>query len=218
MNYILIVDDRFVARSGTSILLENELESALVFEVHNFREAIVACHTIIFDLVILDVDSPFGRKCKMIDVLRNMQKDAKIVLFSTKEENVYALRYLKAGVSGFLSKLGYGTAIVKSVENVLKLGKSISMDNCDKLIAFPQNGDQKNPLENLTQREFEIAVLLVRGLKNFEIANMLDLQITTVRTRKFIILKKLNITNVVELAELFEPLSEPLLRFPNISM
>ena len=208
MNYILIVDDRFVTRSGTSILLENELENVLVFEVHSFREALIACCTIVFDLVILDIDLPFGRKCRIIDIFRNLQKDSKIAMLSPQKENIYALRYIKAGANAYLSKSG--NTIAKEVEIVLKSEKNVSID---KLISFPHNGEHiNNPLEKLAQREFEIAVLFVRGFKNHEIATQLDLQITTVRTRKFYIFRKLEIASIAALSELFEPISEPLLQ------
>ncbi|MGQ7944349.1 response regulator [Flavobacterium sp. WC2509] len=119
-NYILIVGDQLNVRSGTSILLEKKLNSVSAFEVHNFRDAFLACHTIIFDLVILDINLSFGRKCKVIETLRNLQKNVKIVMFLAQEENVYALRYIKAGANEFLNTCNNGNALVRAVEKVLE--------------------------------------------------------------------------------------------------
>ena len=78
---ILIVDDHFVVRSGMSLLLEKKLNDVFVIGVEDFQEALSACATIIFDLVILDINLPDGRECDMIDDLRKLQRDLKIVMF-----------------------------------------------------------------------------------------------------------------------------------------
>lgn len=202
---ILIVDDHFIVRSGMSLLLENELDNVQVFEANNFQEALVECGKTFFDLVILDINMPGGKKCYMIDDLRELQEDIKILIFSAHEEDIYAFRYIQAGANGYLNKLSDCDTIVKAVKTVLESGKYISTDIIDKFIAFSQHkGESANPLEELTHRELEIAELLVKGLGNLEIANELDIKMTTVSTHKLNIFKKAHITNIIELAELFK--------------
>jgi DNA-binding NarL/FixJ family response regulator len=202
---ILIVDDHFIVRSGMSLLLENELDSVQVFGASNFQEALAECTKIFFDLVILDINLPGGKKCYMIDDLRELQKDVKILIFSAHEEDIYAFRYIQAGANGYLNKLSDSNTIVKAIKTVLEAGKYISIDILDKFIAFSHHKrESTNPLEELTHREFEIAELLVKGFGNLEIANELDIKMTTVSTHKLNIFKKSHITNIIELSELFK--------------
>ncbi|AOW11446.1 hypothetical protein EM308_15700 [Flavobacterium gilvum] len=205
MKKILIVDDHFIVRSGMSLLLENEIDGIQVFGVNDFPEAITELEKSFFDLVILDINLPGGKKYYMIDDLRALQKDVKILIFSAHEEDIYAFRYIQAGANGYLNKLSQSDTIVKAVKAVLEVGKYISADILDKFISFSQNKkENRNPLEELTQREFEIAELLVKGYGNLEIANELDIKMTTVSTHKLNIFKKAQITNIIELSELFK--------------
>src|SRR6187431_2816802 len=111
---ILIVDDHFIVRSGMSLLLENEIENIQIFGANNFQEALAECGRFIFDLVILDINLPDGKKCYMIDDLRELQNDVKILIFSAHEEDIYAFRYMQAGANGYLNKLSDSEIIVKA--------------------------------------------------------------------------------------------------------
>lgn len=202
---VLIVDDHFIVRSGMSLLLENELENIHVIGVNDYQQALIALSKNNFDLVILDINLPGGKKTDMIDELRRLQKDVKILIFSAHEEDIYAFRYIQAGANGYLNKLSDSDTIVKAIKTVLEVGKYISDDIINKFIAFSQNkGESNNPMDDLTQRELEIAELLARGFGNLEIANELDLKMTTVSTHKLNIYRKVHITNIIELSELFK--------------
>jgi DNA-binding NarL/FixJ family response regulator len=202
---VLIVDDHFIVRSGMSLLLENELENIHVIGVNDYQQALIALSKNDFDLVILDINLPGGKKTDMIDELRKLQKDVKILIFSAHEEDIYAFRYIQAGANGYLNKLSDSDTIVKAIKTVLEVGKYISDDIMNKFIAFSQNkGESNNPMDELTQRELEIAELLARGFGNLEIANELDLKMTTVSTHKLNIYRKVHITNIIELSELFK--------------
>jgi len=86
-----------------------------------------------FDLVILDINLPDGKKYDMIDDLRELQEDVKILIFSAHEEEIYAFRYMQAGVNGYLNKFNESDTIIKAVKTVLEVGKYISVDILDKL-------------------------------------------------------------------------------------
>lgn len=206
---ILIVDDHCIVRSGMTLLLENELCNIRVLEASDFRKALALCTTIIFDLVILDINLPDGKKSNMINELRELQKEVKILIFSAHEEDIHAFRYIQAGANGYLNKLSDSDIIIKAVKEILESGRYISIDIMNKFIAFSQQGRKSsNPLEDLTQREFEIAELFVKGYGNLEIANELDIKMTTVSTHKLNIFKKAEINNVIELSELFKKFTD----------
>lgn len=202
---ILIVDDHFIVRSGMSLLLENEIDNVQIFGANDFREALTECNRFIFDLVILDINLPDGKKCNMINDLRALQKDVKILIFSAYEEEIYAFRYIQAGANGYLDKFSDSDTIIQVVKTVLESGKYISITIMDKLIAFSQDGrESSNPLKDLTQRELEISELLIKGYGNLEVSNELDIKMTTVSTHKLNIFKKVEVNNIIELSELFK--------------
>lgn len=202
---ILIVDDHYIVRSGMSLLLENKLGSVQINEANDFQEALVQCATFIFDLVILDINLPDGRKCNMINDLRELQKNVKILIFSAHEEDIYAFRYIQAGANGYLNKLSDSDTIIKAVKTVLKSGIYMSDNILDKFVAFSKDGkESSSTLENLTHREFEVAELLVRGYGNLEVSNELDIKMTTVSTHKLKIFKKAEVSNIIELSEMFK--------------
>src|ERR1043165_8080993 len=109
---ILIVDDHFIARFGMALLLENELNDVFVIGVDNFHDALSACATIIFDLVILEINLPDGRKCDLINDVREIQKDVKILIFSAHEENTQTFRYIQTGADGYLNKFNDSQTII----------------------------------------------------------------------------------------------------------
>lgn len=206
---ILIVDDHFIVRSGMSLLLENEIDKVQICEANDFKEALTQCASIIFDLVILDINLSDGKKCLMIDDLRQLQKEVKILMFSAHEEEIYAFRYIQAGANGYLNKLSDSYTIVKTVKTVLEEGKYISNDILDKFIAASRHKREvDNPLKVLSLREFEIAELFVKGFGNLEIANELDIKMTTVSSHKLNIFKKVDINNIIELSELFKKFTD----------
>src|ERR1043165_7356441 len=120
---ILIVDDHFIVRSGMSLLLENEIENLQAFEAVDFPEALLALGKNSYDLVILDINLPGGKKHHMIDELRSLQNDVNILIFSAHDEDIYAFRYIQVGANGYLNKLSNSTTIVKAVKTVLEVGR-----------------------------------------------------------------------------------------------
>lgn len=188
-----------------ALLLENDIDDVEVFDAEDFPEALVQLKDNQYDLIILDINLPGGKKHHMVEDLRALQEDVKILVFSAHDEDIYAFRYLQAGANGYLNKLSNSDTIVRAVKDVLTVGKYISPEILDKFIEYSQNKkESSNPLLELTQREYEIAEFLAKGLGNLEIANSLDLKMSTVSTHKLNIFKKMQITNVVELSELFK--------------
>ncbi|MGQ7944290.1 response regulator [Flavobacterium sp. WC2509] len=202
---ILIVDDHFIVRSGITFLLEKEFNDVSVTEADSFEGALSVCSRIIFDLVILDINLHDGRKIDMINDLRELQKEVKILIFSAYEEDIYAFRYIQAGANGYLNKFSDSSTTIEAIRTVLKLGKYITSNTLDKFIAFSQDRrESTNIIEVLTPRELEIAEFLVKGYGNIEVANELNLKMTTVSTHKLNIFKKLKVSNVIELFEMFK--------------
>lgn len=101
---ILLVDDHFIIRSGATLILEEGIENIKVSTAKDYQEAISFLETHIFDLLILDIDIPGGKKTDMFQELRQIQPDLKILIFTGYDDEIFAYRYILAGANGYLNK------------------------------------------------------------------------------------------------------------------
>ncbi|KQB37932.1 Response regulator [Flavobacterium daejeonense] len=200
---ILIVDDHLVVRTGVSIILEEKVKHISISTTDNFSDTIKLLKQKEFDLIILDINIPGGRNTLMIEEIKNIQPEVKILIFSVYEEETHACPYIIAGANGYLNKLSDKKKLTNAVESILKTGNYLTPDIIKDLVKASTNKESINPLDKLSKREKEISELLVHGDGNIEIANKLNIQLTTVSTHKNKIFSKLNIRNIVELITLY---------------
>jgi DNA-binding NarL/FixJ family response regulator len=139
----------------------------------------------------------------MIQEIKEIQPEVKILIFSVYEEETHACPYIVAGANGYLNKLSDKKMLVNAVDTILKTGNYLTPKIVNELVKASTNKESSNPLDKLSKREREISELLVKGDGNIEIANKLSIQLTTVSTHKNKIFNKLNIKNIVELISLF---------------
>lgn len=199
---ILLVDDHLVVRKGVEIILSNSIPGATIYNVENYDEAIKLVNVIKFDIVILDININGVENIKIMNKIKSIQKDLKILIFSSHDENQYGVRYIQNGADGYLNKFCSEDKVVSVVNEILENGMFYSKDLKAKL--FAKSKQHSNTIENLSNREFEIAQLLINGYGNLEISNKLEIQMSTVSTYKNRIFDKLDINNVVALSKLFK--------------
>jgi DNA-binding NarL/FixJ family response regulator len=199
---ILLVDDHLVVRKGVEIILSNSISDVTIYNVENYDEAIELVNVIKFDLVILDVNINGVENIKIMNKIKSIQKELKILIFSSHDEKQYGVRYIQNGADGYLNKFCSEDKIVSVVKEILDHGIFYSKDLKAKLNA--KSKKHSNTIENLSNREFEIAQLLVNGYGNLEISNKLEIQMSTVSTYKNRIFDKLDINNVVALSKLLK--------------
>ncbi len=200
---ILIVDDHLVVRTGISIILEEKFKNLIINTTENYQETLALLQRQPIDLVILDINIPGSKNISMIQEIKNIQKNTKILIFSVYDEETHACPYIIAGASGYLNKLSDKKQITDAIDSVLKTGNYLSPEILDTLIHASTQKSSIDPLEKLSTRELEISELLVKGDGNIEIANKLNIHLTTVSTHKNKIFNKLNIKNIVELISVF---------------
>lgn len=199
----LIADDHGIVRNGLAVMINQKFENPTVFQAGNFQDIMALFENNKIDLLILDINFPDGNALKILPVVKIMQPDVKVLMFSTFDEEIYALRYIKAGADGYLSKLSPPDEIERALESIIKTGKYTSDKIKDKLMdSFLQN-KSANPLENLSAREMEIATLFVKGYGNLEISNELNLKATTISTYKGRVFEKLSVNNLPDLIQIF---------------
>jgi DNA-binding NarL/FixJ family response regulator len=201
---ILIVDDHLVVRTGVAIVLKRQFQNMNISNAENFFELIAILKENIFDLIILDINIFGSKNTGMIKELRVIQPNIKILIFSAYEEEQYACRYILSGANGYLNKLCSEQQMILVVSAILENGKYIQPEIVDKILEATLNKTPINPLDVLSKREFEIAKLLIVGDGNLEIANQLNIQMSTVSTYKSRIFEKLKVYNIVELIDIFK--------------
>lgn len=192
---ILIADDHSVVRQGVSLMLKDAFDTIDIEQADSFYETLNLVKDNEFDLLMLDINLPGGDNVSMIEDVRGMQKDLRVLMFSAYEEDQYGLRYLQAGAQGYLNKLSSEDKILDAVRTVLDggvyFGSSVNAAALKDI----------NPLDTLSAREMEIAGMLVKGEGNLEIANKLGIGMSTVSTYKSRIFEKMGVTNIVAMAE-----------------
>ncbi len=127
------------------------------------------------------------------------------MIFSSQDESLFAIRYLKMGADGFLHKLSSEETISLAINKMLDKGSYISEDVRDVLVNNKLNRPKGplNPVNMLTDREIAVAERLVKGVLLKDISNELNIHISTVSTYKMRILEKLNINSIQDLIKLF---------------
>jgi len=206
MKRILIIEDHAIVRMGIDFLITDMFMEVDVQQASNFALALDILQKNTFDLIILDINIPGGENSRMIDKIRKIQSDARILVFSASEEEVYALHYLDAGANGFLSKGSSEEEYKAAIRAVIKDGRFVSSKVQQIMInnILDSKYANSNPLENLSKRELEVMYLLVQGKWTKEIATSLDLKETTISTYKSRIFEKMEVSNVIEMFKKLE--------------
>jgi two-component system, NarL family, invasion response regulator UvrY len=196
MRVLIADDDAYVRRGLREIILE-EYGEAEIAEARNAREALdLVRHRErerFWDVMVLDINMP-GRSG--IEVLKELKKDYRrlpIVVLSGHSEDEYAVRTLKAGASGYLTKETAPEELLAAIRKALSGGKYISAAVAEKLVFHLGNDGDKPVHETLSDREYQIMRMIASGKKVGEIADDLSLSIKTISTYRTRILSKMKL-------------------------
>ncbi|ALR30036.1 LuxR family transcriptional regulator [Chryseobacterium sp. IHB B 17019] len=200
----LLADDHSIVRQGVEIVINDIVPNAEVYHTSSLQQIVGLVASKGIEIAIIDAHFPDGNSLHILSQMRNANPDIKILIFSGLEENVHALKFINAGANGYLSKLGEEEDLRQAISDIINDGKYISAVSQDLLAQFANNPGMVNPLNVLTNRELQIAILYAEGYGNLEIANDLDIKQNTVSTIKKNIFNKLKIENLVELIDLIK--------------
>jgi two-component system invasion response regulator UvrY len=196
---ILIVDDHAVIHQGLKRILDDEFEGATFGEARHSQEALDLVSRERWDLVILDVDLP-GRGG--LDVLRQMRAEhpkLPVLMFSMHSEEQFAVRALKAGASGYVTKDSASERLVEAIRKAIRGGRYVSAALAEKLAADLSRDVSPVSHEILSDREFEVMRMIAEGKTTTAIADLLSLSVKTVSTYRARILEKLQLETTSEL-------------------
>ena len=194
---VLIADDHALFREGLKKVIGQHSDIEVLGEASNGQEALEKVWKEDFDVLLLDISMP-GRSG--IDILKEIknakhQPKPKILMLSMHPEEQYAVRALKAGASGYLTKESAPDEIIEAIRRVSLGLKYVTLSLAEKL-AIELEFDSEKPLhEQLSDREYQVMQMIARGHTIKKIAEKLFLSSRTISTYKSRILEKLNIKN-----------------------
>jgi two-component system invasion response regulator UvrY len=188
-----------VVRHGLKQILADEFKRAAFGEARNAQEALDLVWKENWDIAILDITMP-GRSG--LDVLREIKKSKPrlpVLVLSMHPENQFAVRVLKRGASGYMTKESAPVELVGAVKKVMAGGRYVSTSLAEKLATY-LSGDSNKPLQELlSDREFQVLRLIASGKIVSEIARELSLSVKTISTYRSRILEKMGLRNNAEL-------------------
>jgi DNA-binding NarL/FixJ family response regulator len=201
MKTILLVEDHSIVRMGVRLLIEDFMSSVSIVEADSFNETLRHLQSRFFDLVILDIKIPGGEGFNMINKIKEVQRKVKVLIFSSQDEELYALHYVKAGASGYLPKDASNDELERAITSVLSGGTYVSNIIQHQLASksLMEKDSKQSPLDILSNRELEIMDMLLIGKWTKDIATDLNIKESTVSTYKARIFEKLDVTNILEL-------------------
>jgi two-component system invasion response regulator UvrY len=189
---VLIADDHIVVRKGLRQILAEEFHDALIEEVADAEELIKKVIMQKWDVVISDLTMPGKSGLEALQFVRQNFPLLPVLILSIHPEEQYAIRVLKAGASGYLSKDTAPDELVNAVKRVLQGKKYITLSIAEKIAnTFDQDNDKKLH-EILSDREFNVFKMIASGKAVSEIAENLSLSVTTVSTYRARIMVKMN--------------------------
>jgi len=192
---VIIADDHDILRRGLIQVLEEEDDISVVGEAKNGNEAIKLVAKMQCDVLLLDISMPGKSGLEVIKIVCNDNQKLPILILSMHREDQYAVRCLKAGACGYLSKQSASTELVKAIRTVAKGKKYISAEVA-QILANNVNVSEDKPIhELLSNREFQTLTMIGSGLTVTEISEKLALSVKTVSVYRARLLEKMKLRN-----------------------
>jgi DNA-binding NarL/FixJ family response regulator len=197
---ILVADDHAVVRLGVKQILTASLPAVELGEVANSTEVLDAIRARPWDLLILDIGLPGRSGLELMPELKLVAPRMPVLILTMHSEDHFAMRLLKSGVAGYLTKERAPEELIQAVNKILAGGKYISTRLAERIAMSLDTSTDKLPHETLSDREFQVMRMIASGMSVAEIAEALALHVRTVGTFRRHILRKLNLKTTQEIA------------------
>lgn len=195
----LIVDDHSVVREGLKKILSEAPNITVADEASTGHEVLKKIKDSNFDVIVLDVSLPDINGLDVLKQIRSTKPDLPVLIFSIYPEERYAIRFLRAGASGYLTKKNAPEELIRAIRKISQGRKYITSFLAEKLV-YDLGDDNKEPLhEKLSDREFQVMIMIALGKRAKEIAKELFLSEKTINNYKSRILEKMKMKNNAEI-------------------
>jgi two-component system, NarL family, invasion response regulator UvrY len=199
MIQILIVDDHPIVRKGLYAELMSASDITVVGEAATGEEALLKVRACKPDIVLLDISLPGMSGFEVLKQLQVEMPNIKILMLSTYPEKQYAVRCLRNGASGYLTKESASEELLIAIRKVAQGGRYVSMALADIILAELDNTKASMLHERLSDREYQILCLLGKGKTVTEVSEALSLSVSTVNTHRLHIFEKMQFTSTPQL-------------------
>jgi len=196
---VLVADDHAVVRRGVVQILDEAPDLVAAGEASSGRQVLQKVQENDYDVLVLDIGMPDGSGLEVLHQLRTLRPELRVLILSMYPERQYALRALKAGAAGYLTKESAPDELVAAVRRIAQGGKYITQSLAEELTAALVGETEKSPEEILSDREFQVVCMLAEGKTVAGIAEDLSLSVKTISTYRARVLEKLNLSNTAEI-------------------
>lgn len=202
VTHILLVDDHDLVRTGLRRLLADVPELQVVGEAESGEDAFRLCRELKPHLVLMDLKMPGIGGLEATRKITNHHPDIKVLAVSGVEDDLYASRLLQAGAAGYLLKGAPFDEMLKAIRKVMAGQRYLSGSVAEQLALRQFDGGEGSPFERLSERELQIALMVVNCHKVQEISERLNLSPKTVNSYRYRLFEKLGIESDVELTHM----------------
>jgi DNA-binding NarL/FixJ family response regulator len=196
---ILLVDDHAIVRQGVKQLLLDRGTAIEVAEADTGAGALALMGRLDWDLVMLDISLPDMNGIEVLKRLKQKAPRVPVLMFSMYREDQYAVRALKSGAAGYLSKTSTAAQMVGAVQQVAAGRKYVSPAMAEALALYVSLDGEQLPHEKLSDREYQTLCMLGSGKRLTDIANTLSLSVKTISVYRTRLLEKMALSNNAEL-------------------
>ena len=196
---VVIADDHTIVREGLKQLLLAAGVFEIAGEARDGHEVLKLAREKDFDVLLLDLSMPGKSGMDLIKQVKSERPRLRILVLSMHQEHQYAVRAIKAGASGYLTKDSASTLLVSAIEKVAGGGAFISAEVAEQLALGAMPHTEGPPHASLSDREYQVFRMLVSGQAVSEIASELNLSVKTVSTHKARLMEKMGIENQADL-------------------
>ena len=196
---ILVCDDHPIVRRRVREILEQAGAPVTVGEAANAAEGLALARKEPWDTVVLDITMPGRSGVELLKELKSERPSLPVLVFSVHPAEQYAVRVLRAGASGYLTKESAPEELLAAIRRIVRGGRYISPSVGEWLADDLGRSAEQLPHHGLSDREFEIIRLLASGKRVSEIAKQLHLSVKTVSTYRARVLGKLNLRTTAEI-------------------
>jgi DNA-binding NarL/FixJ family response regulator len=197
---IVIADDHAIVREGLKRIVSDGKDLQVVGEAADGTQVMQRVRELDFDVLVLDLSMPGRSGMELIKLVKAEKPKLRILVLSMHQETQYAVRAIKSGASGYLTKESAPAQLEQALRKIAGGGAYISAEVAEQLAlgAMP-GGQEAAPHESLTDREFQVLQKLAAGESVTDIATSLSLSVKTVSTHKANLMAKLGLANQTEL-------------------
>jgi DNA-binding NarL/FixJ family response regulator len=196
---VLLADDHAIVRAGLKEVLTDTGDIEVAGEATNGQEVLALVRGREFDIAVLDMSMPGRSGLELIKLVRAEKPKLRILILSMHSEQQYAVRAVKAGASGYLTKDSAAEELVTAIRRIAAGGAYVSPETAERLVLDSAPGAEVAPHTLLSDREFQVLQMIAGGKSVTEIAQQLSISVKTVSTHKTRLMEKMGLANQAEL-------------------